>query len=258
MKKYLRAIQTLFPYLEDTRFLLTSRVMKFRKIPHEKDFLVLERFKPNPGQVFIDVGADRGMTILSILLFPHITNRIIGFEPNPLVFNKLENSRFIRNNRVKAYRLGLSNSNEELTLYIPFYRKWMFDGLASFDYESAKNWLTHRLWRFNPDKLSIKEVKCQVRKLDDFDFNPYFIKIDVQGYELNVLKGAEKTIKAHRPILLIECVTPDIVQFLEQYGYLSFFYSKGRLSKGIGNPNTFCMTMEKYTELISTIKIPYS
>ena len=250
MKKYFRAIQTMFPYLQDARFTITSYLVKITGNPQEKDFLLLSKFKPAQDQVLVDIGANRGLTIVSISLFRHMKNKIIGFEPNLLVFDKLKNNRFIRkNDRVTLFLCGLSNNNGKLPLFVPFYRKWMFDGLASFDYHLAKDWLTHRLWNYDRHKLSIKRISCEVKKLDDFEFNPYFIKIDVQGYELQVLQGAENTIRMYRPILLIECINEQIVLFLEQFNYLYFYYDKGILKKGWGKLNTFCMTEGKYIEL---------
>jgi FkbM family methyltransferase len=187
-----------------------------------------------------------------MLLFPHMQNKIIGFEPNKLVFGKLKNNYYIKNNkRIILHQCGLSDKDDELPLYIPFYRKWMFDGLASLNYESANNWLTNRLWRYRHHLFSIKKVDCEVRKLDDFNFNPYFIKIDVQGHELKVLEGGKNTIEKYRPILLIECVNDQIIHFLNQFNYLFFHYQKGELIKGTGELNTFCMTEEKYIELNS-------
>lgn len=236
--------------MQDIRFFVTSCIIKMTKTPCEEDFYVLAKFKPDPDQVLIDVGANRGLAIVSVLLFSHIKNKIIGFEPNTLIFGKLKNNYFAKkSNRITLFRCGLSNNNGELPLYVPFYRKWMFDGLASFDYEAAKNWLTYRLWKFDHHKLSIKRIYCEVRKLDDFNLNPYFIKIDVQGHELQVLQGGENTIRKYLPIFLIECVTEQVGQFLEQYNYLFFYYRKGKLLQGTGKLNTFCITKEKYAEL---------
>ena len=249
----------MFPFLQDARFNITACLMKMTGTPHEEDFLALERFKPAPEQVLIDVGADRGLTIISMLIFPHMQNKIIAFEPNTLVFNKLKNNFLIKkSNRVDLHPCGLSDRNDQLPLYIPFYRKWMFDGLASLNYESAKNWLTHRLWMFDQHKLNVKRVNCEVRKLDDFNFNPYFIKIDVQGHELQVLKGSENTIRKYQPIFLIECVNEQIIQFLKKFNYSFFHYNKGEFSVGLGELNTFCMTEKNFYELTSAAKLQWS
>lgn len=225
--------------------------MKLTKMPHEQDFYALASFNSRPDEVLIDVGANRGMTVISMLLFENLKNNIVAFEPNPLVFDKLTNNFLICNNsRISLYNCGLSDHNGQQTLYIPFYGKWMFDGLASLGHAEAKNWLNkERFWMFNKNKVKVESLVCELRRLDDFHLKPYFIKLDVQGHELQVLKGAENTIKQHRPILLIECVTHEICDFLSPYGYLPFAYCKGEFREGTGCLNTFCMTPEKYANL---------
>jgi hypothetical protein len=55
-----------------------------------------------------------------------------------------------------------------------------------------------------------------VKPLDSFEFeNLAVLKIDVQGYEPNVLDGAIQTIKKHKPIIFIEVETAQ----LDIYGY---------------------------------------
>ena len=44
-----------------------------------------------------------------------------------------------------------------------------------------------------------------MKKLDDFKFDKLdFIKVDVEGYESKVVIGAEKTLKQHKPTIIIE------------------------------------------------------
>jgi hypothetical protein len=45
-----------------------------------------------------------------------------------------------------------------------------------------------------------------MRRLDDFTFSDEidFMKIDVENYEFFVLEGGEKTIRAHRPVIILE------------------------------------------------------
>ncbi|MEL7588098.1 MAG: FkbM family methyltransferase [Prolixibacteraceae bacterium] len=226
--------------------------MKLTKTPHEQDFYALATFNPEPDQVLVDIGANRGMTIISMLLFENLKkNKIIAFEPNSLVFKEIKHNPLIRDNsRIVLHMCGLSDHNVQLPLYVPFYGKWMFDGLASLDYRAAKEWLNKdRFWRFNINKVRVESLNCELKTLDDFNLNPYFIKIDVQGHELYVLKGGENTIRKYRPIFLIECVNEKIIQFLDPFGYDLFYYDKGRLIRGKGKLNTFCMTEERYAEL---------
>ena len=253
MKKILRSIQTLFPYLHDVRFGLKFYFMKLRNTPHEYDFNAIKLFKPNANQSYIDIGSNRGEAILSMLIMTKVKTNVIGFEPNPIVYKKLK-KYFIKNENIVVHNTGLGNENGELTLHIPFYRKWMFDGLASYKLEEAKDWLKGRLWLYDASKLTIKKLKCQIQKLDDFQLNPYFIKIDVQGYEYEVLKGGIDTIKAHLPIILIESIKKEHISFLEQFGYEFYSFNNGNFFKGYVKLNNFCIVRRKHIELNPYLK----
>lgn len=241
MKKVLRSIQTYFPFLHDLRYRIQAVTMRLRNKPVEDDFLLMRHFQPEAGQCFVDVGANRGETILTMMLFKSYQNPIVAFEPNRILCEKFEQRGFHKNPRVEIHNYGLSEKAGEMTLYIPFYRKWMFDGLASFHFEEAANWLRGRFWRFRESNLHIEEMTTEVRTLDSFKLNPYFMKIDVQGHELPVLKGARQTLERSKPILLIEAVEEEVASYLRELGYQCYAYEDGQLKPGFGALNTYCI-----------------
>ena len=56
-----------------------------------------------------------------------------------------------------------------------------------------------------PAEKNQSMLEISIKRLDDFNIeNVDFIKIDVEGYELDVLKGGEETIEKYRPVILIE------------------------------------------------------
>jgi len=58
--------------------------------------------------------------------------------------------------------------------------------------------------------MPAKHRRVQVRRLDDFNLKDVdYIKLDVEGYELNVIKGGLNTIKTYWPLLVIEQNDPD-------------------------------------------------
>ena len=248
MSKYLRSIQTHFPYLHDIRFKLKFAVDRIAKRPHEEDFLALRHFRPKSNEVFLDIGTNRGESLLSMSIVHGSKNKIIGFEPNPHVYKRAKREFRFRKH-ITIHNVGLSNVQGYLNLNVPFYRKWMFDGLSSFDYKAASGWLKTRLWNYNEDLLTIKELNCEVRTLDQYKLNPYFMKIDVQGLELQVLEGARETIRKHLPIILIESANEQIREYLKQFGYDYYAYEQNRFAHGIGKLNTFCIPKSKLNGL---------
>lgn len=248
LKKLFRNIQTLFPWLQELRFSLRTWVIKTFNKPPEDDFLLIQKFQPSSDKVFLDVGANRGDMILCMMLNEKLNNKIIGFEPNGIIFKSTAERSFIKDNpRVDLLNIGLSSQGGELTLYTPQYRNWAFDGLSSFSYESAYQWLSNGMWNFNENLLTIQKHSCKVEPLDHYDFKPYFIKIDVEGFELDVIKGAYKTIEKHLPILLVEDITEDIKTVLRPLGYAFYGFKKGQgLYEGSGELNTFCLQPQQF------------
>jgi FkbM family methyltransferase len=248
ISKAFRSIQIYFPGLQDFRFAVQRNIRGLLKKAHEEDFEILPFLPGSKNNLFVDIGANRGDAIQSILM-KRPGSTVIAFEPNPYLCQKLE--KLYKESRcVTVYNTGLGNENNNFHLYIPFYNNYMFDGLASFKEENARDWLRTRLHGFSAERLEIRKVLCTVKRLDDFSLTPFFIKIDVQGFEYEVLVGAEKTIKRSRPIILLEAPKERELNFLSERSYDPFIYRNGKLWSGIENYNVFFIP----SEIISLIR----
>ena len=224
VKTSLRTFQVHFPHLVGTKFALMRMLRQFLHIPFERDFKALSLFPISDDALLLDVGANRGQSTDAILLA--VGNKRVQihlFEPNEVLFHKLK-QMFGADERIWLHDFGLGDETTESTLFVPFYRKWMFDGLASFDEEEARNWLRRRLYFYDERLLTLRESRCRLRTLDELGLEPFFIKIDVQGYEYNALKGGEKTLRAHEPVLLVEAPDDLVIDFLSDIGYRYFAY----------------------------------
>jgi FkbM family methyltransferase len=224
---------------------LRSRILTLLKRPDEADFNALQAFKMPAGKCFVDIGANRGETIAAVRLF-HPDTAIFAFEPNPLL-KRLIRDRFARDSAVTLHPVGLGDIAGSFDLHVPYYKGVPFDGLASFDYKEAASWLSSdKLVGFKPQYQEIRTFTCNVSTLDIFDLAPGFIKIDVQGLEPAVIRGARATIAKHKPVILMENNRPDLdAAELLAMGYESFAYVDKRLvKKQSGSLNTFYIHAE--------------
>ncbi|MBL4853778.1 MAG: FkbM family methyltransferase [Robiginitomaculum sp.] len=199
--RIIRDLQSRFGYLLDAKYGAQRFVRKLRKTPFESEFAILKHLSPN-GRSFVDAGANRGQSIDALRLY-RPGAQIFSFEPNKALFDKLV-SRFKNDKNLELNNMGLGKAKLSADLFVPYYRKFMYDGLSSFTQERATNWLNEdTVWRFNPKFLSVERQTCKIDVLDQFSLAPFFLKIHVQGFELEVLEGSAKTIKTHRPVILI-------------------------------------------------------
>ena len=152
----------------------------------EKHF-IKNYFKNNDSGIVLDVGAYIGSYSKLIL---NITKsvKIYAFEPNPKNFDKLLKN--INDKRFKAYNLAVGNYDGEIKLY-------------------DKNKVGSDNTCFN-EKIIVDvynavpvEIKTEIIKLDSFTIKNNInyielLKVDVEGYELEVLKGASNLINEKR------------------------------------------------------------
>lgn len=226
-----------FPFLQDYRFHVQRNWRYLLNRTHERDFDVLAKLPGSSKNLFLDIGSNRGEAVQSILM-RRPDARVIGFEPNPCVIRKAEGI-YKTDRRVRFYNFGLGSETGAYDLYIPFYNNYMFDGLASFKEENARTWLRTRVYGYQENRLRIVKVTCHIKRLDDLNLRPSFVKIDVQGFEYEVLLGADRTIRECNPVLLIETPGEKEIQFLEERGYDAFVYDGSRLVPGKKNLNVF-------------------
>jgi FkbM family methyltransferase len=249
-RKLLRSMQVFFPFLQESRFRLQHLLHRLSGAPVEADFAALRLLPWEPGALFLDVGANRGQSIDAMrMLVPQA--RVMAFEPNARLCARL--ARLYRaDRRVECVNSALGDAAGESVLWVPIYRGWAFDGLASLDRAKAAGWLSpERLYLFRPAWLHVEQMRCKVQRLDDLDLAPAFIKLDVQGFELQVLIGGEATLRRHRPVLMIESPGADEeMPFLERLGYRPYGFDGKRLTPGRGGEvNCFFLTADRAASL---------
>ena len=144
----------------------------------------------------IDIGANIGLWSMDLSKY---FNKLVCFEPNPLCQEYLIKNINMKNSKVYNYALGESEESKKLILHPNNSGASSFVNRTKIDIKDDGT----KIYGEFPKEAPRAEVT--VKKLDTFNFNKInFIKIDVQGFELNVLKGANKTLKKNNPVLCIE------------------------------------------------------
>ncbi len=229
-----RLLRSAVSYLPDAGALWLrhfSTVVRRRRL-HEPELELVGRFGSSPH--IVDVGGNRGQTIASVRsVVPGA--RVWTFEPNPRLARWLE-QRFAGDlSVIQPY--GLGDVDLDTELFVPRYGQVSFDTRASLDPSVAASFLcADHFWRFAPGRAHVDVVSIKIRRLDDQALSPDIVKVDVEGVEEHVISGGWRTISDHRPLLIVEGVTPALIERLGSLEYVAHRWERGRLVMGSGSP----------------------
>ncbi|MBS1952128.1 MAG: hypothetical protein OJF59_000927 [Cytophagales bacterium] len=162
----------------------------------------------------IDVGTNWGWTLLKFSSLAK-NGTVLGFEPDPVNFNHCKKNVMLNQaNNIHLFPVGLGDLNTTLKIEV----------------RTVTNRGGNRI-AVNPNQNG---ADVEIIRLDDFTpatklSHINLIKIDVEGYEHHVLKGAKEILRQHMPVLFIELDNNNLrdqgssavslIQFLIDIGY---------------------------------------
>lgn len=220
-------------------------------LPHDPDFAAFGLL-PARGGCFLDVGANDGISALSFRVFQKQAP-IISIEPNPYHRQTLERTK----RRIKGFEyllVGAGESDSAVSLFTPIYKGYPLTSYASLDPEVGRRNLERSMPIRNVGREAVfSETVVPIRRLDNFGFNPDFIKVDVEGFEDGVLRGLVNTLATHRPSVMVEynpASFQKVSEILQELKYRPYIYDQGhrRLAPCTGTPplNVFFVHPERY------------
>ena len=211
--------------------LLKRRLERSIKNKDENEIDLLKRFI-KPGTDSIDVGVYRGVYSYEMSKY---SKKVHSFEPNPLIFKYINKNLKKISNNIDLYNFALSNENKVSNLRIPIRDKKMNKENYEEHYLMGRA-TVHELNNFQ----DYEKFEITLKKIDDFNFDNEisFMKIDVEGHEIEVIEGGKLFIKKNKPVLLVEIEERHSkknihhsIDYINGLGYNSYFYDENNLKK---------------------------
>ena len=172
--------------------------------------VIIKSLDFNPRKFLcIDVGANIGNHTLQ---FQKYFKKIIGFEPQNKTFQilKLNTENYLN---ISIYNFGIAQKDDLITFYIPN------KNIGSASQKKTRN--------------SHYEEQVEIKNYDKlFDQECSYIKIDVEGNELDVIKGMKNTIINYKPVISFEMrdydnkSKLDLLNAFKELGYIDFYVPK--------------------------------
>jgi FkbM family methyltransferase len=200
-----------------------------------------------PGDTAVDVGAHKGRYIFWMRRAVGPTGRVVAFEPQPRLAAYLRDAgAALRWGNVAVRQAAVADTAGPATLHVPGARG--VSAGASLDSAAYADG-------------SPLHYACETTTLDrelEGVARVRLIKVDAEGHELPVFRGAERLLRSQAPALLFECETRhlrrhtmgDVFAYLDALGYRGSFFAPTALRplaefdpavhQRLGGPGPYC------------------
>ncbi|MGL4976146.1 MAG: FkbM family methyltransferase [Bosea sp. (in: a-proteobacteria)] len=210
-----------------------------------------------PGDNVIDVGANIGSLTVPIAKTIGPSGHVFAFEPQPRIFQVLAANCVLNHaTNARLFHAGAGSVAGEIEIAEISYS-------AQHNYGAIPLEQLAEAARINAGDATRMSRKVPIVTIDEVYDLPTlkFIKIDVEGMEVDVLKGAKATISKMRPALYIENEFPDrspeLIATVRELGYEAYWHiapcfnpnnARGRKDDvfgGVSCVNMLCVPAEK-------------
>ncbi len=207
-----------------------------------------------PGDAVVEIGAHIGYISLYFAHLAGEAGRVVVFEPG------VNNLPYLRENLAAASNTQIiekaaGNINGQASFFLEDLTGQ--NNSLVRDYEIFQNNATRSRW-----SGGYSEVTVDVVRLDDYlpahDVQPDFIKIDVEGAELEVLEGLTGILERAQPLLMVEVTRNHaaLCSLLANYGYELFNAAlEPQRDPAAIHLNVFCFHRQAHREQLRSLGI---
>ena len=202
------------------------RVLREMSEDYAPDFIVINQLV-QPGDVVVDLGAHVGACTKFLSDRVGETGTVYSVEPFPLNFEILQlNVQKLGLSNVRLINCAVSQESGKLMMEVPTFAEF---GESFYDARLIPAGSTSSL------RQAAVDVETVDALLDDRPRAVSFIKCDVEGQELQTLRGARRVIGTDLPILMLEVslmsqgTHNDVRELLTSYGYREFCFEQRKL-----------------------------
>lgn len=204
---------------------------------HDEDLKIFNVFQ-NPEDLILDIGANWGYSVIDIWAYGSKC-KILSFEPVKFYSPLFQRIKDLCPGRYDYRILALFDAPSSLVFSVPVINNLPVFALASATKSPDLNIMTNNVmyhidnYMRDDEIINVRmhEFSAQVDTLDNqlsnikktFSWNNIAaIKIDVEGLEFPVIRGAQNTIRKYKPLIMLEGGNrwPGLSEFLGNLGYV--------------------------------------
>ncbi len=218
-------------YVDDVKDYIKNYIIK-EGLSWEEHIQAQFRKYVKPSSIALDIGGHIGTHTLALSRLVGENGKVYAFEPQSKMFTELAINMYLNKcSNVELHHRALGNEHKLIEMYIP-----------------KEEWTE----RFSPDLVNeghgtVTECsdtttgdRAMMVKLDDFELdNVSFIKMDVEGFEMAVIKGGLETIRRNKPVMIIE-----IFNTYERASRIKQIEDLGYIHSSLGNDDFLFIPLE--------------
>jgi FkbM family methyltransferase len=195
------------------KFFFYNQLKSNNFLSSEIEYFHLEKWIKSSDWV-IDIGANIGRYTQKFSILVGKDGRVLSFEPMLSSFSLLSELVYLNNlPNVTLFNIALSDKFESIGIQSPPLLNVIFD--TNTQAQLTREDSEHKILAFPADAFN-------------FSHKINFIKIDTEGYELNVIKGMKNLIIRDYPTFLIEDNVSEVNKILTSLGYKSIKFPNSR------------------------------